>query len=297
MVVDFGYIEEYNPQRGFGFVGSTFQNKELFQKGTFFHITKIKRKYPDLAQNLDNGIYENICFWYEIDKKDNKVQVCNIWLNTNDVPTEYKENITHKIEELWLKINKNTPHWLEQITIGLLGLNRTEELKKTRVNLKLQKEEAEQQKQKNNLSRRELREEFIRKRTQRRLKEVYLGLPIHLADRVLWVARRTRTNPLSHIPGGSDVVVEYHDGSVFGYDWIKLPSVYIYTIFCNAMGYEFKHLGEKSQVEIARDKITKIFAREYNNQDERSNVPFEEVWNSAFSKDSPWKSLKKFDQK
>ena len=44
MGVDFGYIEEYNPQRGFGFVGSTFQNKEIFEKGTFFHITKIKRK-------------------------------------------------------------------------------------------------------------------------------------------------------------------------------------------------------------------------------------------------------------
>jgi hypothetical protein len=37
----------------------------------------------------------------------------------------------------------------------LLGLNRTEELKQTRENLKLQKEEAE--KQKNNLSPRELR--------------------------------------------------------------------------------------------------------------------------------------------
>jgi cold shock CspA family protein len=289
MVVDFGYIEEYNPQRGFGFVGSTFQNKELFQKGTFFHITKIKRKYPDLAQNLDNGIYENICFWYEIDKKDNKVQVCNIWLNTNDVPTEYKENITHKIEELWLKINKNTPHWLEQITIDLLGLNRTEELKKTRVNLKLQKEEAEQ---KNNLSPRELRAEFIRKINQRRLKDIYLGLPIHLVDKVLWVSLEKRKNPLSHIPGGSDVVVEYHNGCAFGYNRIKLPSSYIYTILYNQMEDDFDYLAEQSQIAIVKDRVSKIFAREYDNQDERYHIPFEEVWNSETSNNLPWQCFK-----
>jgi hypothetical protein len=289
MGVDFGYIEEYNPQRGFGFVGSTFQNKEIFEKGTFFHITKIKRKYPDLAQNLDNGIYENICFWYEIDKKDNKVQVCNIWLNTNDVPTEYKENITHKIEELWLKINKNTPHWLEQITIDLLGLNRTEELKKTRVNLKLQKEEAEQ---KNNLSPRELRAEFIRKINQRRLKDIYLGLPIHLVDKVLWVSLEKRKNPLSHIPGGSDVVVEYHNGCAFGYNRIKLPSSYIYTILYNQMEDDFDYLAEQSQIAIVKDRVSKIFAREYDNQDERYHIPFEEVWNSETSNNLPWQCFK-----
>jgi hypothetical protein len=63
--------------------------------------------------------------------------------------------ITNNIEELWLNLSRRTPQLLEQITIDLLGLNRTEELKQTRENLKLQKEEAE--KQKNNLSPRELR--------------------------------------------------------------------------------------------------------------------------------------------
>ncbi|HCQ20513.1 hypothetical protein QHH11_06915 [Aphanizomenon sp. PH219] len=289
MGVDFGYIEEYNPQRGFGFVGSTFQNKEIFEKGTFFHITKIKRKYPDLAQNLDNGICENICFWYETDKKDNKDQLCNIWLNTNDVPTEYKENITTKIEELWLKINKNSPHWLEKITIDLLGLDRTEELKQTRENLKLQKEEAEQ---KNNLSPRELRAEFIRKINQRSLKDIYLGLPIHLVDKVLWVSLEKRKNPLSHIPGGSDVVVEYHNGCAFGYNRIKLPSSYIYTILYNQMEDDFDYLAEQSQIAIVKDRVSKIFAREYDNQDERYHIPFEEVWNSETSNNLPWQCFK-----
>jgi hypothetical protein len=293
VVLDFGYIEEYNSQRGFGFVGSTFQNKELFQKGTFFHITKIKRKYPDLAQKLDNNICEKICFWYDIHDINNKEQVCNIWLNINDIPIKYLENLSNEFEELWLKISKDTPHWLEQITIDLLGLDRTEELKQTRADIKLKKEKSEQQK--SNLSPRELREEFIRKINQKRLKNVYLGIPVHLVDKVLWVARETRQNPLSHIPGGSDVIVEYHNESVFGYDWIKSPSVYIYTIFSNAMGDEFRYLGEKYQLEIAKDKISKIFAREYDNPNERYHIPFEEVWNSKTSNNLPWKSLTRFN--
>jgi hypothetical protein len=59
-----------------------------------------------------------------------------------------------------------------------------------------------------------------------RIKRVSLGLPKSLVNDVLWVAREYRTNPLSHEPGGSDVVVEYHNDEVLGYDWIKFPSKY-----------------------------------------------------------------------
>lgn len=60
---------------------------------------------------------------------------------------------------------------------------------------------------------------------------VYIGLPLYLADIILWVDRQYRTNPLSYIPGGYDVVVEYHDGRALGYDWIKKPWAYIRTFF------------------------------------------------------------------
>ena len=71
----------------------------------------------------------------------------------------------------------------------------------------------------------------------RLLSRVYIGLPRHLDDIVLWVDRQYRTNFLSHIPGGYDVVVEYHDGRALGYDWIKYPWAYIRTFFGGIIEY------------------------------------------------------------
>ncbi|MES3629446.1 MAG: hypothetical protein PPP56_04695 [Longimonas sp.] len=43
---------------------------------------------------------------------------------------------------------------------------------------------------------------------------VYIGLPDRLVEDVFWVGRTYRTNSLSHIEGGSDIIVEHQDGSV-----------------------------------------------------------------------------------
>ncbi len=78
-----------------------------------------------------------------------------------------------------------------------------------------------------------------RRNTRRSIEpeRVYIGLPLRLAHVVLWVDRTYRTNPLSHIPGGYDVVVEYHDGRALGYDWIKMPWAYIRTFFGGIIEY------------------------------------------------------------
>ncbi|TAD96618.1 MAG: hypothetical protein EAZ78_09860 [Oscillatoriales cyanobacterium] len=147
---------------------------------------------------------------------------------------------------------------------------------------------------------------------------VYIGLPLRLAHVVLWVDRKYRTNPLSHIPGGSDVVVEYHDGSALGYDWIKDPWAYIRTFFAGLVEYgsdeshsgspgtgrtsdpkkgDFNKLDEKIQLEITKNKIARFYARKYNNGEEYSTAAFVEVWNSETSKEMPWNALKRFATK
>ena len=50
------------------------------------------------------------------------------------------------------------------------------------------------------------------------IKRVYIGLPEHLKHIVKWSQRRHRKNPLSFVPGGIDIVVEYQDHSAWGYD-------------------------------------------------------------------------------
>ena len=62
---------------------------------------------------------------------------------------------------------------------------------------------------------------------ENQIEKIYIGLPEDLKDKVFWVARPYRTNLLSHIEGGTDVIMEYHNGDVLGYDWIKEPFQYI----------------------------------------------------------------------
>lgn len=129
---------------------------------------------------------------------------------------------------------------------------------------------------------------------------VYIGLPLSLADNVLWVDRIYRTNYLSHIPGGYDVVVEYHDGRAYGYDWIKMPYNYIRSFFGGIIEYgsdEFNRLDEKSQIEITKNKIARFYARKYNNEKEYSTAIFVEVWNSETANEMPWNALKRFARK
>lgn len=126
--------------------------------------------------------------------------------------------------------------------------------------------------------------EELGSRFQRPIEKVYLGLPDHLVHRVQPVAREYRTNPLSHEPGGFDIVVEYKDGDVLLYDWIKRPSAYVAAFFSG--GYE---LADKA------DGITRIFLRKYLTEEERPLAEFREVWNSVTSLEHPVVVLKAHD--
>jgi hypothetical protein len=120
---------------------------------------------------------------------------------------------------------------------------------------------------------------------------VYVGLPGHLAQRVLWVARETRTNILSFIPGGSDVVVELCDGRVLGYDWVKKPTAYIREFFLGEITFSWDayiRTGRTEQIELAKQVISKIFLRVWDDDDEYLTAPFTEVWNREVSDNLPW---------
>jgi hypothetical protein len=133
--------------------------------------------------------------------------------------------------------------------------------------------------------------------TVRKVKKVYLGLPHHLVENVLWVAREFRTNQLSHEPGGSDVVVEYQDEKVYGYDWIKYPSRYVQKIWTEGISevYEdYDEWEEDVQLDLIKREIRRIFARKYK-KEEYDSEPFKEIWNSETSFENPWTLLKSYD--
>ena len=132
------------------------------------------------------------------------------------------------------------------------------------------------------------------------IKSVYIGIPDHLSETAFWVAREYRTNPLSHIPGGYDVIVEYHNGRSLWYDWIKIPWVYIRTFFngiIEEVSYEFNNLDKTNQLQVVKSKISGFYTRSYKDEQARSKAEFVKVWDSETANEMPWESLEKFARK
>ncbi|MBB6611338.1 hypothetical protein H7F15_09840 [Pontibacter sp. Tf4] len=127
--------------------------------------------------------------------------------------------------------------------------------------------------------------------------KIILGLPESFYNRILWVAREFRTNPLSHEPGGCDVIVEYHTQKIYGYDWIKFPSLYISKIWnfsISKIYINYEKYDEDLQLKIIKQNIKRVFARKYNREN-FENEEFKEVWNAETSDKIPWKLLEEFD--
>jgi cold shock CspA family protein len=136
MTIEFGSIKRYNPDRGFGFVSRTFfyPNREVF-----FHIKKIKKEHPELANKLDNSeTFENINFWYEVERTEKGEQVSQLWLSADNIPQSYKHelcDLIQKVESIWKNIDSPKPSWLDFVTIELVGVDRKFELSIERNNL------------------------------------------------------------------------------------------------------------------------------------------------------------------
>jgi cold shock CspA family protein len=130
MEVEFGHVQEYNTERGFGFVSRTFRNaNQRHKKNVWFHIKKIKCDYPNLAKELDAGSFANINFWYEVDTSDRE-KVGKVWLDPKDIPQQQRDSLFSHIEQLWCNPINALPEWLDSITIAVVGEVRKDELKK-----------------------------------------------------------------------------------------------------------------------------------------------------------------------
>lgn len=128
------------------------------------------------------------------------------------------------------------------------------------------------------------------------VERIYIGLPEHLKDKVFWVERAKRTNELSHIPGGTDVVMEYHNSQVLGYDWIKDPFNYIRAM--DVIQECFIPWGENKyrirfNLDLFKTKVSGIFIRKYKTENYKI-VYFEKVWDSATTNETPFRAIDKF---
>lgn len=144
MTIEFGIIKSYNPDRGFGFMSRTFLNPN--QK-VFFHIKKIKKRYPQLAQKLDSGesLKHTYC-WYKLEVTQKGDQVNQLWLNAESIPQSYKHELSELIqtvETIWKNISTPKPSWLDMVTLELIGVESKKELEVERDNRETQHRKAE----------------------------------------------------------------------------------------------------------------------------------------------------------
>jgi|GEM_PF-1068738 len=129
----------------------------------------------------------------------------------------------------------------------------------------------------------------------RRIKNIYKGLPIELTDKVFWVAMEFQTNSLSHTQGGSCIVIEYKDDSVLGYKRVKKTNEYIHSILTNNFISDIKRFEQGRDIEKLEEVKTivrRIYATGYQVQSKTINENFLEIWNSDNYTNLPWDNLK-----
>ncbi len=124
-----------------------------------------------------------------------------------------------------------------------------------------------------------------------------LGLLNNFKSEIQWVPTKYQTNPLSHINGGYDVVIEYRSNKILGYKRIKSPSLYISAIFYELINMDkedFECYDEQKQLSKIKNEIKAIYVRSSTDADE---LPFQVIWYFKFAKVVPWEVLEKFDAK
>ena len=188
MQIDYGHILDYKDKltsgkKGYGFVSRTIQSSRDNHKNVFFHIKQVKKKYPELAQRLDNGDYHDVSFWYVNEATSKGEQVKELYLEISELPPEIALDLIHHVEEFWEDIINPHPKWLNKVTIDLggqeyrdrLSQNRTQALRKYYEALETRELEAKERRKIEEVERkareRDLREaawnaELVRRREQ-----------------------------------------------------------------------------------------------------------------------------------
>lgn len=145
MNVDFGRVEKYFADRGFGFITHTFANSG--SRHVFFHITTIKKLNAEAVKVLDRGIQAgSVYFWYKFDKATKGEQVIAA-LDVRDVTEFEKLPIIKQINAAYYDTRVALSDGVEAAAEDLLNENDISALVIARNKLEAKKKKLENQKQ------------------------------------------------------------------------------------------------------------------------------------------------------
>jgi cold shock CspA family protein len=122
VTIDFGKVERYFEDRGFGFVSHTFA--DAAPKEVFFHIKTIKRTHPELAQALDSqSSDDHLYFWHEFGTSQKGQQVLSI-LDLTTIRKEHADEVSaciDLIESGWMNVETPLLESIRRATFDLLA--------------------------------------------------------------------------------------------------------------------------------------------------------------------------------
>jgi hypothetical protein len=122
--IDFGKVERFIEDKGFGFVSHTFI--EPPSRGAFFHIKRVKRNHPELAQALNTPkSLDSPYFWYEFEISEKGDKVLTI-LDPTKIAQNHPDNasiLIEIIEKSWLDVEITLSESIRKATFDLLPLN------------------------------------------------------------------------------------------------------------------------------------------------------------------------------
>jgi hypothetical protein len=87
----------------------------------FFHIKTVRRKYPQLAEELDDGASNVVTFWYDTEPTPKGEQVRELWLQADEMPEAQKAEARATLEGMLWERQAPLPANLQKIAQEVLG--------------------------------------------------------------------------------------------------------------------------------------------------------------------------------
>ena len=146
MKIDFGKIERYIEDRGFGFISHTFAKQPRYE--VFFHIKVLKRTHPELALELDSAASNRaIYIWYEYatTPKGREVVTFLTLQHLLQKHTDKTHLFIEAIKTAWTNIEKPMPEPLKKATFDLLVPDEANQLVEQRKMLEIEKKRLQEE--------------------------------------------------------------------------------------------------------------------------------------------------------
>lgn len=256
MKVNFGIVKRYVSDRGFGFIAPTFAKAQ--SKDIFFHIKVVKKGNMALANDLaEDERKEPVSFWYQVEETPKGQQV-NSLLNPEIIKDKFEHEfsvISSELEAIWRNINNPMPSWVNQISIDVLGDDRTQKLILLREDLEQAERERKQKLKEQEEALRKIREAEDKKKLEalKRQQEIEnnefnelvaemssLGFT-HSKQVSSYIARKKLGNKYKNISG---IVRMEQDGNEWDFKG-GFPRE-IYRKLCEELGLENQQSGARA---------------------------------------------------